>query len=298
MNTVDLDLLRTFQAIYRAGTMTGAATALHLSQPAVTARLQVLEGVCGTRLFDRGSRGCTPTAAADDLARRCEAPLGALAAIAASLGCPTELQNTRLRLGVPGEFFEYYVAPRLAPLTKTGMRMNVCFGLADELLRQLLHGDLDLVVSTVKPSDKTLWTALADEEFILVAAPQLASELRDALLQREPAEVLKSVPHITYDEQQSVTRRWWRHVLGSRPPAGPAITAPDLRAVRALVLAGAGISALPAYLVEDAIRAGDLVELHPSIDRPINTLYLATMAHLRHQPHVDIAWTAITAQRG
>lgn len=293
--TVDLDLLRTFQAIYRAGTMTGAAHDLHLSQPAVTARLKSLESACGTRLFDRTSRGCVPTSTAHDLARRCEEPLGQLASIAASLGRPTELKGTRLRLGAPAEYLAEQLAPALVPLTGTGMRVAVTLGSATDLIDDLLHGDLDLVVSTVRPPDRTRWTTLADEEFILVAAPAIAGQIDPAQLADNPARALGALPRITYDEAQSITRRWWQHVLGTRPPPAPTISVPDLRAIQTLVLAGAGISALPTYLVQDALAEGRLVELHPTEDPPINTLYLATMSHLREQPHVDAAWQALLA---
>lgn len=293
--TRDLDLLHTFQAIHRAGTLTGAANVLGLSQPAVTARLQTLESLCGVRLFDRTPRGCVPTSAADDLARRCEAPLGELAAIAASLGSPREIRGARLRLGAPAEYFTEVLAPRLAPLTEQGLRLEVRFGLAGDLLAQVVHGDLDLVVSTIRPPDRARSTPLDDEEFHLVAAPDLAGRLDAALLRADPARALAAVPRVAYDEKQSIIRRWWQHVLGARPPAGPVVTAPDLRAVRELVLAGVGVSALPTYLVSSDLAAGRLVELCPSEDGPINTLYLVTMGHLRHQPHVAAAWQAVTS---
>lgn len=293
-NRVDLDLLRTFQAIYRSGTITGAANALQLSQPAVTSRLQALEAACGANLFDRTSRGCAPTTAAHDLAQRCEAPLGELVAIAASLGRPTEIRGTRLRLGGPAEYLAEQVAPQLAALGGTGMRISITLGLTDDLIAQLLRGDLDLVVSTTKPPDRTVWTTLDDEEFTLVAAPTVAADLRESIRVDGARSALAAVPRVTYDAQQSITRRWWRHVLGTPPPPGPTFTVPDLRAVRSLVVAGAGVAVLPTYLIRDALRAGDLLELVPTTDPPINTLFLASMSHLRHQPHVEAAWKALT----
>jgi DNA-binding transcriptional LysR family regulator len=50
---LSLDLLRTFHAVYRAGTLTGAATVLGLSQPTVTTQLRSLEGLLGQPLFVR-----------------------------------------------------------------------------------------------------------------------------------------------------------------------------------------------------------------------------------------------------
>ncbi len=49
---------------------------------------------------------------------------------------------------------------------------------------------------------------------------------------------------------------------------------PDLRAVLAAVVAGAGISVLPRYPADPALAAGSLEVLHHTQIRPLNTLYL------------------------
>ncbi|MEJ3651406.1 LysR family transcriptional regulator [Actinomycetes bacterium KLBMP 9759] len=50
---MDVDALRTFEAIHRTGSVTAAAAALHLSQPAVSRRLALLERELGAPLFER-----------------------------------------------------------------------------------------------------------------------------------------------------------------------------------------------------------------------------------------------------
>ena len=81
-----LDELRTFLAVYRAGTLTAAAQALHLSQPSVSAHLRALEEEIGTPLFVRRARGVEPTARGEALARAVADPLDSLAAIRAGIG--------------------------------------------------------------------------------------------------------------------------------------------------------------------------------------------------------------------
>ena len=51
---------------------------------------------------------------------------------------------------------------------------------------------------------------------------------------------------------------------------------PDLRAVLAAVIAGAGMSALPRYLAEPALAAGSVELLHHAEIPPLNTLYVVT----------------------
>ncbi len=65
---VDLRLLGTLEAIHRAGSITAAADALGLSQPAVSHALRKLRSTFKDQLFVRTSSGVTPTPLADQLA--------------------------------------------------------------------------------------------------------------------------------------------------------------------------------------------------------------------------------------
>jgi DNA-binding transcriptional LysR family regulator len=274
-----LDLLHTFLIVYRAGTMTRAAETLRLSQPTVTAQLRTLESRIGQPLFVRGARGVTPTAAADDLARRLDGPMDALAGVASSLLGTSGQAGRTLHLGGPAELMSARVLPALAGLIAGGTDVRVRLGLADELLAELSDGRLDLVVSAIRPRRAGLRAEpLCDEEFVLVAAPGVDfSNL------------------LSYAEELPIIRRWWRHVLGTPPPKRAVLVVPDLRALRAGAVAGIGATVLPRYLVEDELRTGALVDLMPTEDPPINTLYLATRAAAREDSGLAEARTALVA---
>ncbi|MEU4159213.1 LysR family transcriptional regulator [Actinoplanes sp. NPDC026670] len=244
--------------------MTRAAETLGLSQPTVTGQLRSLETRIGQPLFVRGARGVTPTAAADDLARRLDGPMDALAAVAAGLAGPPSAGRT-LHLGGPAEFMSARVLPALAGVIAGGTDVRVRLGLADDLLAELSEGRLDLVVSAIRPRRAGLRAEpLCDEEFVLVGS-----------VERAPDRLL------AYAEDLPIVRRWWRHVLKTAPPRRAVLVVPDLRALRAAAVAGIGATVLPRYLVEEELRTGALVDLMPAEDPPINTLYLATRAGAR-----------------
>jgi DNA-binding transcriptional LysR family regulator len=80
-NTPSIRQLRAFVAVYYTGSLSGAADALSLTQPAVTVLLKELEDKLGVRLFDRTTRALRRTDAAKEAiayAERALAELGAL----------------------------------------------------------------------------------------------------------------------------------------------------------------------------------------------------------------------------
>ncbi|MEU2236715.1 LysR family transcriptional regulator [Streptomyces vietnamensis] len=269
----DLNLLRTFLAVYRSGSFTAAAGLLGLSQPTVTTQIRALERQTGRELFERLPRGVAPTPVAHDLAARVAGPLDALAAAAGHEAAPHE-RTAPVHLAGPAELLCTRVLPALAPLTAEGVRLRVSPGLTEPLLDELRAGRHDLVIATFRPRGRALTAVpLTDEEFVLVAAPVWADRVKERLALEGPA-ALHLVPLVTYAEDLPIARRYWRHVFGARLSRSAAVTVPDLRGVLAAVVAGAGFSVLPRYLCQTALASGALVALHEPEDPPINTGYL------------------------
>ncbi|WP_043631805.1 LysR family transcriptional regulator [Nonomuraea candida] len=276
MPPLSLDLLRTFLAVHRTGSITAAAQTLGLSQPAVTAQVKALESTLDRPLFDRLPRGVAPTPAADELARRVAPGLDALDEVVAS-----ELPSGEaVHLGGPAEFLCEVVMPMLAPLVRDGLRLRFTLGLSDDLLASLAAGRLDLVLSTIRPRLRGVRAdPVYDEEFLLVASPEVAARASGV---RE----LARVPLVAYAEELPIVRRYWRTVLGRRPSMAAQVVIPDLRGVLGAVRAGVGFSVLPAYLCRADLERGTLVALDRPAEPPINTGYLAVRSGARARPAV------------
>ena len=60
---MDIHRLKTFLAVCETGSLSRAAERLHISQPALTRRIQELESEYGAVLFERAKKGMTPTEA-------------------------------------------------------------------------------------------------------------------------------------------------------------------------------------------------------------------------------------------
>ena len=81
MDSIDTRLLSVFDEIYRARSVSLAADALELGQPAVSVALSKLRHHFGDPLFVRTSSGMAPTPFADGLASRVRTAMEALEAV-------------------------------------------------------------------------------------------------------------------------------------------------------------------------------------------------------------------------
>ncbi|MGY6655661.1 LysR family transcriptional regulator [Amycolatopsis sp. TRM77291] len=271
----NLDRLATFLAIYRQGSLSAAAEELGLTQPAVTGQLLRLEEELGERLFVRSRQGAAPTARAAELAARIGTRIDELRGALTAGDDDVQYRET-VALGGASDGMATRFLPALAPLTERGLRVTVTLGLADELLSALEAARLDLVVSSVRPRQRGITAIpLIDEEFVLVAAPALARSVDPALLETDPVPALAHLPLIAYADDLPIIRRYWRSEFGRRPPNRVAMVVPDLRAILAVVVAGAGVSVLPRYIAAAALEAGSVSIVHTPVVPPLNTIYLA-----------------------
>ncbi|WP_328744950.1 LysR family transcriptional regulator [Streptomyces sp. NBC_00285] len=283
---LDLNLLRTFLTVYRTGSFTAAARLLGLSQPTVTTQIRTLERQLARELFERQARGVSPAPYADELAARIVQPLDSLAAVAGSAGTADDAPAEPVHLAGPAELLSRCVLPGLAPLVDRGVRLRITPGLTEPLLEDLRAGRHDLVIATFRPRGRTLTALpLSDEEFVLVASPAQAERLGRP---EHLTAALNGVPLVAYAEDLPIVRRYWRHVFGRRLVRQPAVTMPDLNAVKAAVVGGAGFTVLPRYLCAEELASGTLTLLHDPDDPPVNTSFLAQRPGTSGNPHVAL----------
>lgn len=272
-----LDWIKTFLAVYRAGSVTGAARALHLTQPTVSQHIRALEAHLGWRLFDRLPRGVTPTAAGHELATAVGAHVD---------GVEIALESTRrraagpsagtVRLGGPAEFLSELALPALIPALDEGVSLWTQLGLADELVAGLRRRELDVVIATRRARARgVVYEPLYDEELVLVAGPRWSARISPRAVRQRGAEALAQAPILAYAQHRPLLERYWRRVFGTRLAASPRLVAPDLRLLARATAAGAGITVLPAYLIEGPLARGELVPLVHPPEPPQNTIYLA-----------------------
>ncbi|MEV7319918.1 LysR family transcriptional regulator [Streptomyces sp. NPDC093970] len=286
---MDLALLRTFVTVHRAGSFTRAAALLGLSQPAVTSQIRSLERQLGRPLFLRQARGVTPTSIGDELAHKAAPHLDALVEIAEG-GLEDDFSVRTLHLAGPPEFTAERALPALSELARDdgqGFALRASFGNAEETLEGLSAGHHDLAISTARPRGALLTaTALCDEEHVLVAAPRWAEEIGGGTVLDKGAPVLENLPVVEVHESLPFVSRYWGSVFDARPAASGTVVVPDLRAVLACAIAGAGLAVLPRYLCTGALDRGEVMALHEPAVPPLRTYFLVVRTGTLAMPHV------------
>jgi DNA-binding transcriptional LysR family regulator len=269
----DFERYRSFVAVYRAGTVSGAAEARFLTQPAVSQHVAGLEAATGHRLFKRTPRRMVPTECGKKLYAQVAQAVDTLERVAqgqrGALGSGVPL----VRLGAPREFFHEAL---LEGLTDAPVRLWLEFGATQELLEGLDRRELDLVVATQRlPSPALEFEKLAVERFVLVGPPGYAAP-------PDPGEAagiegwLEEQFWISYGAELPIIRRFWRQSFGRRPEnLQPALVLPDLRSILKAVELGEGIAVLPDYLCRAALRTGRLSVLWEPPEPVENELWLA-----------------------
>lgn len=170
---MDTPALKAFVAVAETGSFSLAAEQLHLTQPAITRRIQLLEESTGTRLFDRLGRQVLLTEAGRTLLPRAQQILALLASTLQELQDLSGEVQGQLRLltshhiglhRLPGVLREY-------KQRYPGVKLNIRFFNSQETHQRILDGEGDLGITTLEPGElplvrREIWT---DELHVVVA---------------------------------------------------------------------------------------------------------------------------------
>jgi len=188
--------LDAFHAIAETGSFSRASERLHVTQPALSQRVQQLEGELKKRLFVRSPAGVFLTDAGTRLLRYCqvqralEAELLDDLAVAQADGAPgAELSGT-VRVSAFSSVARSCVVPALAPVFRANPRLVIDVGVREmaEIEALLVRGSVDFAVldHAVERPD-VVHVALGDEELVLVESATATHRTReDVYLDHDP----------------------------------------------------------------------------------------------------------------
>lgn len=247
----DLFLLR---LLLDGDTITATAARLGLTQPAVTQRLRKIERIFALALTQKVGRRVRLTDPGRALANRAAAALALMGEAAEGPGATT------LTLGTRPEVGRSWLWPALAELrpARPNLVVHLHCGSGDEILRMLGTGNLDAVLTSAPHMVKGFGALeLAEEHYVLAAAPALARRIRriEDLRDHVLVEHDRSFPFLRYLAAEDRARLKYKDVwfLGS-----------SVTMTEALV-AGLGVGIVPLYLARPWIQKKRLRKVLPGI---------------------------------
>jgi LysR family transcriptional regulator, regulator of abg operon len=167
--------LRLLQALVEGGSLRSAATTMNLTQPALSRMLSDIETSFGAQLFERSSRGLTPTPKGLAAIRGAGQLLEDLSRVQQEVALGFEAA-TVLRIGAPHFVAHGYLPAVVAALRKSQPRVHLQLreGAVLELFDALAAGEVDALVSTyaARSSDETtvplVYEQLFDSQYVVI----------------------------------------------------------------------------------------------------------------------------------
>lgn len=178
---MNLTQLRYFVAVARTQNFSRAARELHISQPALTRQIKLLESEIDSSLMERNPRGVTLTDSGKLLLERAEYQLRVFEQLRADFADASFAPSGRLRIGCPPSL-NTFLMPR--PFTQFMLRhpkviLEIQESVSDQLARDILDDRLDIAIAsaTGRADNPHLLTQTLFEEPVWMFGPP-GSELQ------------------------------------------------------------------------------------------------------------------------
>ncbi len=269
----DWSLIRSFLAALDAGSLIGAARALHTSQPTLGRHIAELESQLGLTLFERTGRGLVATASALQLeasARAMEA--GALQLSRGVSGAQARASGT-VRITASQPVACYLMLPILADMRRALPEIQVELE-SSNVVSNLLRREADIAVRMARPDQSTL----VAKKIGIVKVGAYAS--RDYLARHgAPTEAMDLFHHalIGFDKIDDTVRGFRAHGQSITREAF-ALRSDDLIVHWQAVRAGLGIGFVADYL---ARTDSNVQRVLPTLKLPELPMWLAVHREIR-----------------
>jgi DNA-binding transcriptional LysR family regulator len=282
---MDEELLRTFTAVCRTGSVTQAATDLFRSQSAISRRIAQLEADMGAPLFDRVPDGMRLSAAGETLRPYAEAAVASMEDGRQAVREMHESDRGPVSLALVGTLASTWLTGALKAFAtdRPGVDVRLQTANSTEVLDLVRSGAVSIGIGYGRGTGQELGSQLLFSERLAVAcSPEhpLVGEVA-------------SLGDLRDEQWFAFADRWPRQESNARFVAGVLATAgipadliqtiDSLTAQKRLIEAGFGIGLLPASSIADESAAGALATIltEPELATDV-WLTTRTQAYLSH----------------
>lgn len=252
-------------AIVEQGSLTKAAAALHMSQPALSHQIAAIERELGTPVIERLPRGIRPTAAGLAAAAEARTALAAADRVVTAGRSVAAGASGRIRIACAETMTAWVLVPVLRSWRRRFPDVELDlkeYTSADRMLEVLLGGETDIVVGLPPTRTDEHVEVLGREEIVVVASPEHRFSELDAV---PLAELLV---HYNPDNGNAIWVDQFAAERGVVLPQ-PALRTGSPRTAAQLAAAGMGVAIVPFSALtprpDGTIRSLDPLELRDVI---------------------------------
>ena len=246
MSHLTLKQLRYFEALSQERHFGRAADLCHVSQPALSVQIRVLETGLGAPLFERAPKGVRLTAFGDGFAARVRDILRAVDDLEDLARSAREGLTGHLRLGVIPTVAPYLLPRLMRRLQRSwpGLAIDIRETATAHLLREIADGRLDTAIVALPVSEPGLHEEpLHEEPFVLVRpAADGSRPMPDRAALREMRLLLLEEGHCFRDQALSFCDMDRAHITHG-------LDATSLSTLVQMVGAGMGVTLVPEMAV-------------------------------------------------
>ena len=260
---MNLDHVKLFVAVYRAGSFTSVAKDLNVVASSVSRAIATLEGQLKTRLFQRTTRTLTPTQAGERYFQRVEALVEEFDLVHQEVMDHSLKPSGTLRVTASISFAQIVITPLLKEFCERYPDIHLELSLSDART-DIVAEQFDVAIRHgVLPDSSLVARRLVDVNYLLAASPQYLQQTTPVLAPKDIEG--HSLVTFTYPEFNSA---WHFRCNGEVDdiPIKPTLSLTTASAIKECAINGMGITMLADWSIKEELSDGRLEKVLPEWD--------------------------------
>lgn len=286
MDSININALRVFELVYRTGNMTKAAEILHITQSGVSQHISQLEFSLEVELFSRAKKRLIPTKEAEVLYEQCSKQFQNLERTLSAISNKERELTGKVTIGVPVEFGNNLVLPKLAQLKKEmpGINYKIYYGFASEMNDQILNGKVDFAFVDSFKMDPIIKTEKVYEESLNLCCHKNYYKNTDRSSYGK--KYFESLDYVAYTKNAPVINGWFQTHQYKKMDLEIATESMDVQGVATLIMNEVGVGVLPAHQMNKMDPQGKLFHSFNKKDY-LNTISMAYLPARANNALID-----------
>jgi LysR family transcriptional regulator, cyn operon transcriptional activator len=262
---MELNHLRVFYEVAKAGRFTEAAQRLNVSQSALSRSVALLEESEGVKLLERSKKGVTLTQVGAEVFRHCEQLFHTVRRIEETCRGVQEVCEGPVHFATTDHILNYLLPQTLQSFHEAHPKVipSVFVGTGDEVLERLLNTSCEFALSFSRvAAPQVEFEELREEAMALVVNAEVWKTTKAPNHAARLNKIVERVGYISSigSHMQSRPSRVLRELFGYMPPVVFEVNVQESQ--KRICMAGGGIAYLARFMVEREIENGTLQEIN------------------------------------